>query len=433
MSYFSVPDTYNLSAAQSDVPNSLTSSRFPRPVSSVKQIVSIASTSATQNAGGLISFAIPTGAGSNAYLVNNSVYLRCTVSFSAQLAATAGGGVGVRFALPSASAHALINRLTVSVGATQVSQYNNYHILSEELLIHTTSRNFIKDDCAILMGTECLLFPQNTTAANAVIEVCIPLISPLFSGSQSLPLFLLNAPIHVQIDLNTSASALKVAAPDTNLTFTISNAYLVYETLAMSPDYCNSIRAEMSKGQLYQLNLTDYLTMTTGSAQTLNYLVGCNLSSVKGVLFTQVDATPTNVEDLVLSSNGLNNIRVYADGRLINNTMQLSSDAVIFAEMNRALGNMFDSNITTFLGALGNLGQDSRDMKGRFLSTYFLGGISLNRVNDAGLTMTGTACQNINLLLDHGATYAGGFNTYIIIIYDQILTIDAFGNVQLVK
>ena len=52
MSYLNTPNTYNLSAANSDVPGSLSSSSFPRPVSSVKQIVSIASTSADQQAGG---------------------------------------------------------------------------------------------------------------------------------------------------------------------------------------------------------------------------------------------------------------------------------------------------------------------------------------------------------------------------------------------
>ena len=73
MSYLNTPNTYSISASATDVPSCLSSSPNPRPVSSVKQIVSIASTSADQQAGGLITFSIPTGFRANAYLVNNSM------------------------------------------------------------------------------------------------------------------------------------------------------------------------------------------------------------------------------------------------------------------------------------------------------------------------------------------------------------------------
>jgi hypothetical protein len=97
--------------------------------------------------------------------------------------------------------------------------------------------------------------------------------------------------------------------------------------------------------------------------------------------------------------------------------------------MNRALGNMFDSTITSFVA-------NATDYVGK----QFVGGLSCNRVSDNGMSMTGSSCQNINVLIDssglnrNGAVgAAGACNTYIVVLYDQIFTIDVTGNVALVK
>jgi hypothetical protein len=78
---------------------------------------------------------------------------------------------------------------------------------------------------------------------------------------------------------------------------------------------------------------------------------------------------------------------------------------------------MFDSNITTACTAA------------TYLSTNFVGGVSCRRVSDE-MAMTGTSAQNINLNLDSAG---GAFNTYIVILYEQVLTIDQNGNVMLIK
>lgn len=431
MSYYNAVETYNLAAAQSDVPNSLTSSRAPRPISSQKLINSLASTSAQAGAGGMITFSIPTGAGANAYLVNNSMYLRCTIKGTAAIQA----GADVKFNGPSFSATSIINRLTVSIAGTQVCSYNQYNVISDLLLLHTTNRNFIKDDCAILMYTDSVIFTAGAAVDSAgnQVDVCIPIICPLFNGHQSLPLFLLNSPITIQIDLNPASSALysAVGASNPNLSYNVVNAHLVYETLTMSPEYCMSIRAEMQKGQLYQMNLSsDFLCMSTAVTQTLNYLIGCNLSSVKALLFTEIAQTPNINTILAFVNNSISNLRVYADGRLINNMPTLSSASQLYAELNRCLGNLWDHSVTTYCG---NVDTAGGTIRGLYSTLYFCGGVSLNRTNDAGLSMTGQACQNLNILLEHNAGYTTTNNVYMVVIYDQVLTIDATGNVQLVK
>lgn len=401
---------YGIAAAVSDIPPSLSSSGLPRPIPSTVQINSIASTSATQTANGLVTFNLPTGAASG-YIKNNSMYLKCKIGLNngANLSAA-----GAQFALKSQSAHAIINRLTVSIGSQQVCQINNYHYLAEALLTHTTSKNFYSDDSSIFQYTSVSCFP-GASVPGSTIDVCIPVICPLFNSDKSLPAFLLNAPILVQFDLNSTANAFKGVAGDfTN--FSVSEANLVYEVVQPDHEFINMVKAGLAQGNVYQLNLHDFMTLTTASSASLNYQIGANLSSVNAVLYTQVKNAPAVDADTRLVGNTQTNCRLFLDGRQVNN-FNLSTKPQIFLEMNRALGNMFDSNITSNCSATD------------YYTDNFLAGISCRRVSDV-MAMAGTPAQNINLQLDSAG---GAFNTYIIVLYDQVLTIDAMGNVLLIK
>jgi hypothetical protein len=46
------------------------------------------------------------------------------------------------------------------------------------------------------------------------------------------------------------------------------------------------------------------------------------------------------------------------------------------------------------------------------------------------MSMTGSACQNINLVVNSDG---GANNFYIVLLVDEILTIDGMGNVTLIK
>ena len=388
MSYVQGQVQYGLAAAQSDIPPSFSSSGLPRPISSTVQIVSLASNSATQSANGQVSFSIPTGA-SAGYLKNNSMYLKCKVT----LANAANLSANVVFALPSASASSIINRLTVSCGKP-LNQINNYHLLAEMLLTHTTSKNFYSDDSAILQYTTCTEnggggnareapFLGGALPGAAVAEAVIPIICPLFNADKALPLFLLNSPISLQFDLNSVASAFRGTAVDVP-NYSVSEATLVYEVVQPDFQFVQMVKAGMlpsgenPAGNLYQLNLRDFMTLQTASAGSLNYQIGANLSSVNGILYTQVTNAPASTGNTVLTSNGQTNCRVQLDGRVINN-FNLASKPQIFAEMNRAFGNMFDSNIT------------SNCTPANYLTSNFVGGVSCRRVSDI-MKMTGNTC-----------------------------------------
>jgi hypothetical protein len=425
-SYLTGQKQYPLAAAVSDVPASLSSSGLPRPISSQKQLVSIASTTASQQAGGMVSFSIPTGPGANAYLINNSMYLRCTIKPNQ----TGTVAANASFQLNSQSASALINRITVQIGSQTINQINRYDYLHEILLTHATNRNYYEQDSLLL---------QYTTAPNSLcvsgsapnsVDVVIPLIVPLFNNEKSFPLFLLNAPINIQIDLNQTKDVIFGNTGDFSTGYTVSNANLVFDTLQVSSEYVNAIKAEMMKGNLYQLNMHDYSTMTTQSVAAFNYMIGANYSSLRGVLYTQVPSTTATTGLVLFQKNNQTNCRLYLDGRQINN-FDLSADSQIYAEFQRALGNMFDVQLTSYLAPeiTGSSITPPLTARGYYTSRSFVAGISTNRVSDY-MAMTGSPCQNINLVVNSDG---GAFNFYIVLLVDEILTIDAMGQVMLVK
>ena len=418
-SYLVGQKQYPLSAAISDVPASLSSSGLPRPISCQKQLVSIASTSAAQQAGGLVSFSLPTGGTS--YLVNNSMYYRCTIKPNSVATLAVAGS----FQLPSKSAAAIINRITVQVGSQTINQINRYDYLHEILLTHTTNRAYYTNDSLMSQYSTHPSSLCTAAAAPNAVDVCIPLIIPMFNSEKSFPLFLLNSPIQIQIDLNQTKDAIFGGlAMDYGLGYTVSNSQLVFDTLQVSSEYINAIKMEMMKGALYQLNMHDFSTMTTQSQASFNYMIGSNYSSLRGVLYTQVAAATATTTAIVFTKNAQTNARLYLDGRQINN-FDLSADSQIFCEFQRTLGNMFDSSITTYLGP------DGAAPANRLLygSTLFAAGISTNRCSDQ-MAMTGSPCQNINLVVNSDG---GAFNFYIVLLVDEILTIDGMGNVTLIK
>jgi hypothetical protein len=154
-------------------------------------------------------------------------------------------------------------------------------------------------------------------------------------------------------------------------------------------------------------------------------MIGSNYSSLRGVLYTQVPSTTVTGTQTLMQINGQTNARLYLDGRQINN-FDLGTDSQIYCEFQRAMGNMFDSSITTFLGPESVAPLTAR---GYYGSRVFCGGISTNRVSDY-MAMTGSPCQNINLVINSSG---GNFNFYIVLLIDQIMTIDAMGQVTLIK
>lgn len=403
-SYVSGSHTYGLAAAQTDLPPSFGSSTLPRPIPSSVQLQNIVSQSGDQNSGGMISFQIPTGASASGYLKNNSVYLRCRITLNGTPAA------GASFNYQSQSASAIINKMTCTINGVVVSQINNYHLLHEMLITHTTTAGYYNFDNSILQQglTNCFDPP----AANASVDVVIPLICPLFTASKAVPLFLLNSPIQVNLDLNNTNTAFR----HTSATgFTVSRAQLVYELVNVDSNYIQDVKAVLASGNAYQMNLNDFYSANAANQATLNYQMGGNWSSVRGVLYT-ITAAPTGAALTSLTNDTQTDFKLFIDGRQAHN-FTIDNAAVQFAEVNRALGNMFDPVITSNCTAA------------NYLTSKYAGGICLNRVSDV-MSMTGSPAQNVQFVIQNAGS-AG--SVYFYLLYDQILTIDANGAILLIK
>jgi hypothetical protein len=418
---------YGIAAAMSDVPLSLGSSTLSKPLPSETKIVSVPTQSANAGPGGNQIFQLPTGSGTG-FIKPNSMY------FAFDIAATnAGGGGTWNFQGPTRSASSLINRLTVQIGSTNVEQINNYNILHDQLLLHTANASYFANDSNLIEGTSSVATVGPATGVTA--SYSIPLISSLFSNEKCVPTFLLQGPITILLDYNSLLNTIQdgtVAFTATN--YTVSNARIVYETIAVDESYKQGVKAMLAEGRLFQMNLVSYMNLQVALQDNVNYTIGANLSSIKGLLYSASAGSGINASVAVAAgsfasgrplynvvsnaSTCQNNFRLYLDGRLINQLQNLNSKNVVFSEMNRTVSNMFDTNSTSVDPI-------------NYLNATFVGGINTNRFNER-MAMCGSPAQNLNFIYE--ATGTGGTgNLYVNIIYDQVLVCDALGSVSMVR
>lgn len=423
-----VDPQYSISAQMSDIASAVVSSSSRRAQPSSCSLVNIVSQSSDQGQGGQV--LINLGNTPNTFIKNGSVYLRFKIT--ATTTAVAGGadqwirsGSATCAATSAASATTnvgswaqAISRLTISAGSNVLEQINNYNVFHESILLHT-SGNYGLQDMQLLEGGQYSesLYSADTwkvasgAAANTVRSawVTIPLFAGVFNAqdNKDFPLGLLQGGIQIVADL--ASDAMTFTATDCAPTLKISNASLSYEAVQVSSEYMNALRGELAQsGQLFQMPFVSALVMNVGASAVLDVVYGVGLASVKAVLFTNKNTAAVTAPKLSLA-DACNTLRIYADGKLQNN-FQVSDIATFYAELNRALGNMASRTSTSGVA----------DMFSGYATKYFYGGLSFNKFNEGGLTMTGTACSQLQFHLERTLTAAG--QTYILIFYDAILT-----------
>lgn len=425
-----VDPQYSISAQMSDIASAVVSSSSRRAQPSSCSLVNIVSQSSDQGQGGQV--LINLGNTPNTFIKNGSVYLRFKIT--ATTTAIAGADQWIRSgsatcaATSAATATAnvgswaqVISRLTISAGSNVLEQINNYNVFHEGILLHT-SGNYGLQDMQLLEGgqyadTSPYAYSADTwkvangAAANTVKSawVTIPLFAGVFNAqdNKDFPLGLLQGGIQIVADL--ASDAMTFTATDCAPTLKISNASLSYEAVQVSSEYMNALRGELAQsGQLFQMPFVSALVMNVGASAVLDVVYGVGLASVKAVLFTNKATAAITAPKLSLA-DACNNLRIYADGKLQNN-FQVSDTPTFYAELNRALGNMASRTSTSGVA----------DMFSGYAAKYFYGGLSFNKFNEGGLTMTGSSCSQIQFHLERTLTAAG--QTYILIFYDAILT-----------
>jgi hypothetical protein len=231
-----------------------------------------------------------------------------------------------------------------------------------------------------------------------------------------------NGTIQVQIDWNSVVRGFYNA--DANITnFTVSSVQLVYDRIQPEQAFIDSVRQSMmSTGSKFVYGYTNYQNSTLNTAagqQTLNY--GINVSSLRALVSNQIltaDLSDMTANGLSLR-NGLSQYIVSLDGRLVNNNVldATTSQAVVFAELNKCFGRLFDATIS-----------DS-STGSNYVTNNFAVGVSCQRTNE-NLAFSGSPVSIVGLQV---TTSASTFTLYNTFISDYQLLIDISGACEIVR
>ena len=420
---------YILPASQDAVPEAFRSNRMAKPIPCSVQTVNIPALSGNASASGTSIIQVPCGASAGIMM---NPYVRFTLQYSGT-AAVAASGFFFKGAVRSAAA--CINRLSTYVNSVQVDNIQNFDQVADTLFAHSTSNDWITHDGTLMLGAGVNYLLTTGATASASYTFCVPLIG-LLGSQQAMPLYLINGQLQVQLDWNSLARQFVESngAAATNISgATFSNIQLVYDRVQPEQAFIDHVRSQMAGGQKYVYGYTNYqnTTLATAAGQTtLNY--GLNVSSLRGIVANQVlaadlssSASGSNGYSL---NNGLSQFIVTLDGRLINSLVldSVNLPAVVFAELQKSQGRIFDASITDTLvstAAAGNAGG------GTFLTQSFAVGVSAQRVNE-GLAFAGSP---VSICSVQATTTAALYTMFLTFISDYQMLIDGSGSVELVR
>lgn len=416
-----------------------------------------------------------------------SAYLkfRCTI--------TATNGDFVYFKKSAAS---LINRITLyGNGSTLLETTNQYDAYHRFLLEQTTTQNYYATDAGIMEWNNQVLGGQAVASASVVVDCQIPIALSTLTNEKSFPLFLCNSSqgLLLQVDLNPVSRALYSltstgAAGTAPTNYVISNPFIVYEHLNVSPMYEAAIRQKLRDGFVYNMNLPNCCLGSTYSsaAGSSTYNIGVGINSVDAiVLVQQVAGASLNdgVSDdpfvqnstftgATSSASAALTCVLYTDGMQV---IQYSGDETIsFAESQRALSNLWDTNTcnacpnvqfsgltTTPIGAIttGTLGIVPRvnqlgfrlpmtaaesvaqmpidptyttlgvanaavRLTDGYQGGYYFKAWNLRKFNESDIAFAGRKVQNLSVLKQNAQVASQDF---LFILHSQSLKIDASG------
>lgn len=451
MAYAQIPHQYYANDSHEvGIPEMLVSASATEQIMppSTTTIKTVTSQSGSQGPNGQMSFNVGTGLGQG--------YLKPGVSFRCKLKVEqvkadnniwgfAGSSAqSVADYTPSAlpgSGSSLINKVSVYIGGILVSQINRYDILHRIALTHASSKEYATD--AALYESNKIAYTNKANASDddTTVFLNLPLLNSIFSNEQAVPLFLLNSPITVEITFNSVANALYSAPAGNPITgFTVSDASLVYEVLNVDSSLEQAVKSKVMGGSVWSSYLDEFYGIQVASSAALSYNVGLGLSSVKGVLLTNIKNSDLTVDKRkALSWNGMTSLKVLLDSRQVNNDL-LNDQAIVFSELKRTLNSLFDYSSTSDL-VINPDPTAPAAPKSDFVNEKYVCAVNTNRCNSTGFAMTGSPCQNLSFEMLSSATadqarWPGGVaytdaQTFCFVLYSQRITIDGTGAVSI--
>lgn len=421
MAFSQVVKSYpQLASMNEDVPTSIGSDVRPRPIPSSVRSVSIASSNGSQTANGFNTFWLPSGS-SAGIIKPYSMYLRFKVKVGTDVASTV-----VQFNGALKCASACIERLSLTMSNQQIEQINHFNVWHDILLANTTSKNFYDTDALIMEASYAGALSTGATAVSGMyyspeLEVVVPVLLSTFNNPKGVPLYLLNQALQIQVDWASISNSVKSTTNEVK-SIQFSDAYIVYDQINVDEQYKNAVRMSMADPQnpkLYQLNIINVLGSNVSHQSTsITQNLGVNYSSLRGVVYTNIIDPATSLIERVQKENGQTNAKLLLDGVAINN-YNIGSTAIIKAELDKTFGNLWDATMT-FVGD-----------KTFYIGTAFTAGISTTKFNDGANSFVGMPCQNLQLEVQSSGT--ANNKLYYFLMSDQAITIDAMGNVVMIR
>jgi hypothetical protein len=423
----SYPQTMSLSipsSLQGDSPKT-----FPAAKS---QIRSIPSSSASVGPSTSMLFQIPTGG--LGFIKSNSMYLRfkCTVAQNGAASTSYSfGSQGNTSAYDWGSASMLINRINLQLGSTNVS-YANYNHFKHSLLPHCINGQWIATDDRILESAGVTRVNTDSTADSKVSVHAVPLFIPLFCSEQHFPALLMNGGITLEI-LTESINQAFYAVTTAITGYSLSEISLVYEEIQVSPEFKSALISSKA-GESYNMAVNDYWSVGPTSAdQSTRYQIGCGLSSLKAVLWTeQLQTAVANTTTAKrYTHNGLLDYTISVNGEPVS-VVNANNQCVAFSEMNRALQRFNDSQYNSFIEPDTANTSGTQDIS-FYPTVSFLGGANCMSVSDWGYSFVGRQATNVTVELNHGTpngvnwgntTAYAAANLFIFLMHDSVYSLD---------
>ena len=396
------------------------------------QIRSIPSSSASVGPSTSCLFQIPTGG--LGFIKSGSMYVRGKLNVGQTGAAGvswAFGGQGNTNTYDYGSASMLINRINIQLGSTNVS-YANYNHMKHALIPHCVNGDWIATDDRVMESSGVTRVNTDATADSKNAFFAIPLFIPLFNAESHFPALLMNGGITLEI-LTESVNQAFYAVTNPVTTYSLSELSLVYEEIQVTPEFKSALISSKS-GESYNLSVQDYWSVGPTSAdQSTRYQIGCGLSSLKAVLWTEQaqSATSNTTTAKRYTHNGLLDYVINVNGEPVS-LPNSNNQAVVFSEMNRSLQRLNDSQYNSFIEPDTANTNGNQDIS--FYPTIsFLGGANCMSVSDWGYSFVGRQATNVTVELNHGTpsglnwgntvAYAAA-NLYVFLLYDSVYSLD---------
>ena len=373
------------------------------------------------------------------------MYLRCKVVVTQ----TGAAGVSWNFAGQSGEADedtggasSLISRINITMPGGTVVSYGNYNHWRNAIAPHFMTASFMLNDLRIMESAGVLRVNTDATSGNTIAHVSIPLFIPMFNANQAFPALLLSGSgINIEF-LTESVINAFYAVTNTVTNYALSEISLVYETLDVSQSYKDAILAAKANS-FYNISISDWSSIgPVATTSAMSYQIGCGYSSLKSILFTEQSTVTATTTTKIYLYNGLNDIKIYVNNQIVS-PPNLNEESYVFCEMQRALGRINDSTLTSTLSS-----KPTNITGGHLRSSYpsynFLAGVSTQVFSDWGFSSSGVPASTITLELSHTTTadpikwedatlaYAAS-SLYVFLAYDSVYSVDLSNGTLMIR